>query len=566
LNNLEKVDNTFLVTARKYRPQTFADVVGQNHITRTLKNAITQNRVHHAYLFNGPRGVGKTTTARIFARALNCLNPVDGEPCNVCESCKNSLESRSLDIIEIDGASNNSVDDIRKLRENAKFPPVQSKYKMYIIDEVHMLSTSAFNALLKTLEEPPSHLIFVFATTEPHKVPPTILSRCQRYDFRRMEINDITRQLSYVAEKEGIIIDEQSLFAIAKKADGSMRDSESVFDQVVSYSGNNIDYSSLTEALHLIDEDFYFEITDNIFTNDINKMFEIAEQITKKGYDYVETINGLVEHLRNLLSVKATKDATFLQVSDPTKLKYIDSSQKFSTSDLLRIIQYVTNSEGQIKFSSQQRIRFELMLSYLASMVNSTNLSAIINSIKSDQNQTESNISTTQPKVQVPPKTQATVAQSSPRTTQVNQSPNEMSTASSKTATAQPKSPLIKAISTKVLQGKWDDFLLDKANVDNRFTTLNQQKAEFAENKVIIHFTSEIIFNNYNEMIIKKNLKKILDEYFNGNIQIEMILDKNVSSENKIESPKPKQISKSDSNPELHNKVMEIFNAQKINS
>lgn len=556
------MDNTFLVTARKYRPQTFADVVGQNHITRTLKNAITQNRVHHAYLFNGPRGVGKTTTARIFARALNCLNPVDGEPCNICESCKNSLESRSLDIIEIDGASNNSVDDIRKLRENAKFPPVQSKYKMYIIDEVHMLSTSAFNALLKTLEEPPSHLIFVFATTEPHKVPPTILSRCQRYDFRRMEINDITKQLSYVANKEGIVIDEQSLFAIAKKADGSMRDGESIFDQVVSYSGNNIDYSLLTEALHLIDEDFYFEITDNIFSNDIHKMFEIAEQITKKGYDYVETINGLIEHLRNLLSVKAAKDATFLQVSDPTKLKYITSSQKFSTSDLLRIIQYVTSSEGQIKFSSQQRIRFELMLSYLASMVNSTNLTAIINSIKSDPHQTESNISTPQPKAQISNKAHPTIVQSASQLSQTN----AKAIVSLQAPEVQAKSLDTNSISAKVFQSKWDDFLLDKANVDNRFTTLNQQKVEFAENKVIIHFTSEIIFNNYNEIIIKKNLKKILDEYFKGNIQIEMKLDKNVSAENKTESPKPKKISKSDSNPELHNKVMEIFNAQKINS
>jgi DNA polymerase-3 subunit gamma/tau len=561
------VDNTFLVTARKYRPQTFADVVGQNHITRTLKNAILQNRVHHAYLFNGPRGVGKTTTARIFARALNCLNSVDGEPCNICESCKNSLDSRSLDIIEIDGASNNSVDDIRKLRENAKFPPVQSKYKMYIIDEVHMLSTSAFNALLKTLEEPPSHLIFVFATTEPHKVPPTILSRCQRYDFRRMEINDITRQLSFVANKEGIVIDEQSLFAIAKKADGSMRDSESVFDQVVSYSGNNIEYSSLTEALHLIDEDFFFEITDNIFTNDIHKMFEIAEQITKKGYDYVETINGLIEHLRNLLSVKATKDTTFLQVSDPTKLKFIQSSQKFSTSDLLRIIQYVTSSENQIKFSSQQRIRFELILSYLASMVNSTNLAEIINSIKLDPIQTESNVITPQPKAQVPEKTQATIIQSTPKPTQANPPMSEIQSANNKTATPQPSKSLdADLISAKVLQSKWDDFLIDKANADNMSTTLNQQKVEFAENKVIIHFTSEIIFNNYNEIIIKKNLKKILDEYFKGNIQIEMILDKNSSSENKIELPKPKQTSKSDSSPELHKKVMEIFNAQKINS
>ncbi len=252
----------YIVTARKWRPLRFDEVIGQEHVTQTLKNAVRMNRIHHAYLFSGPRGVGKTTTARILARVVNCQNPIDAEPCNKCESCISILEGRSLDVIEIDGASNNSVDDVRTLRENAKYPPISGKYKIYIIDEVHMLSTSAFNALLKILEEPPSHLIFVFATTEPHKVLPTILSRCQRFEFHRMEINTIIEQISKIARSEGITIDDMSLYTLAKKADGSMRDAQSIFDQFVASAGKTIQYEKVKELLHIIDNEYYFKVSD----------------------------------------------------------------------------------------------------------------------------------------------------------------------------------------------------------------------------------------------------------------------------------------------------------------
>ncbi|HOQ49021.1 MAG TPA: DNA polymerase III subunit gamma/tau, partial [Candidatus Kapabacteria bacterium] len=302
----------FIVTARKWRPLTFNSVVGQEHITTTLKNAIKTGRIHHAYLFCGPRGVGKTTTARILARAVNCLQPIYAEPCNQCTNCEAALNNRSIDIIEIDGASNNSVDDVRTLRENAKYPPSQGKYKMYIIDEVHMLSTSAFNALLKILEEPPSHLLFVFATTEAHKVPATIISRCQRFDFRRMEIPDIVYQLRNIAQKEEISIDEESLITIAKKADGSMRDSQSIFDQVIALCGKNVSYSEMAKSLHLLDEDFFFQLSEAISNKDSAKVFELSQIVISQGYEIQEVLSGLLEHFRNILTVIITQNTKLL--------------------------------------------------------------------------------------------------------------------------------------------------------------------------------------------------------------------------------------------------------------
>lgn len=377
------IKEDFIVTARKWRPLRFSDVVGQEHITNTLRNALKTKRLHHAFMFCGPRGVGKTTTARILGRAVNCLNPTnDAEPCNECENCKSVIYSRSLDIIEIDGASNTGVDDVRQLRENAKYPPSTGKYKMYIIDEVHMLSNNAFNALLKILEEPPSHLLFVFATTESHKVPATIVSRCQRYDFRRMELNSIVEQLRKISQKENITIDEKSLLQIAKKADGSMRDSQSIFDQIVSFCGTNIEFKNLTEALHLIDEDFFFRITDCIATNDIKEAFEISAEVINKGYELQETLSGLLEHLRNLLTVKATNDAKLIETADSYRAKYKETAAKFTKADLLRYVQTINQTEAGLRFAAQPRIKFELALVQLASMDKTLEIKELINEIR----------------------------------------------------------------------------------------------------------------------------------------------------------------------------------------
>lgn len=372
-------DQGFVVTARKWRPLRFSDVVGQEHVTTTVRNAIRTGRVHHAYLFTGPRGVGKTTCARILSRALNCERPVDNEPCNDCATCRDVLEGRSVDVIEIDGASNNSVDDVRKLRDNAKYAPVTGKYKLYIIDEVHMLSTAAFNALLKTLEEPPPHLIFVFATTEIHKVPATILSRCQRFDFRRMEISSIVGHLATIASADGITIDEASLVAIARKADGSMRDSQSIFDQVVAFCGTSITSAQVAEALHLVDVDFYFDISTTARQNDLSGMFDLARQVVSRGYDLKETLVGLLEHYRNLLTVVATTNANLIEAAEAVKTRYVDEAQHYSQTDLVRIMSVLSQGEQQLRLNPPQpRVRFEFTLIRLASMDASVDLGELL--------------------------------------------------------------------------------------------------------------------------------------------------------------------------------------------
>ena len=353
----------YIVSARKYRPMTFDTVVGQEALTTTLKNAISSGRLAHAYLFCGPRGVGKTTCARIFAKTINCLSPREnGEACGECESCRAMNEQRSFNIHELDAASNNSVEDIRQLIEQVRIPPQIGKYKVFIIDEVHMLSQAAFNAFLKTLEEPPHHAIFILATTEKHKLLPTILSRCQIYDFNRMSVDNIVRHLKNVAEKEGIAAEEAALNVIAQKADGGMRDALSIFDQVASFCGNNITYQQTIANLNVLDYDYYFRLTDYFLAGKITECILTFNEILSKGFEGQHFITGLSSHFRNLLVSRDTQTVGLIEASEEVRNKYREQAQRCAPQFLFRAMKLTNTCDLNYKQSQNKRLLVELTL------------------------------------------------------------------------------------------------------------------------------------------------------------------------------------------------------------
>jgi len=364
------MDN-FIVSARKYRPFTFTSVVGQSSITTTLKNAVKNNKLAQAFLFCGPRGVGKTTCARILAKTINCLNISDDfEPCNQCQSCRSFDENASFHIYELDAASNNSVDDIRNLVEQVRIPPQSGKYKVYIIDEVHMLSQAAFNAFLKTLEEPPSYAKFILATTEKHKIIPTILSRCQIFDFKRMYVPDIVTHLRYVAEKENITYEEEVLHIIAQKADGAMRDALSLFDQSVNYCGTHLEYKKVIENLNVLDYDYYFSLTDAFLKGDMTNALLTLNTIVDSGFDGQYFIIGLGEHLRNLLICRTKETIQLMEVSEDVKKRYLEQVQKCSPSFLLQALEINNQCDLNYKTSGNKRLLKEITLMKICSINN----------------------------------------------------------------------------------------------------------------------------------------------------------------------------------------------------
>lgn len=363
--------NDYIVSARKYRPSTFQTVVGQSNLTSTLKNAIATKHLAHAYLFCGPRGVGKTSCARIFAKAINCLNLTqDGEPCNECDSCRAFNEQHSFNIHELDAASNNSVEDIRNLTEQVRIPPQIGKYSVFIIDEVHMLSQAAFNAFLKTLEEPPAHAIFILATTEKHKVIPTILSRCQIYDFNRIGINDIVEHLFFVAKNENITAEKQALSVIAEKADGGMRDALSIFDQIVSFCGTNITYKSVIDSLSVLDYQYYFSLVENFYKGNVSQSLLIFDEILNKGFDMQHFITGLAQHLRNVMVSFDSATTCLLEVTEEVEQRYAEQSKRCGIAFVYKALMLVNECDLAFRTSRNKRLLIEITLIRLCQIQN----------------------------------------------------------------------------------------------------------------------------------------------------------------------------------------------------
>jgi DNA polymerase III subunit gamma/tau len=362
----------YVVAARKYRPQTFGELVAQEHVAQALRNAVRLHRLAHAYLFSGPRGVGKTTAARLLAKAVNCQTPLsdrpDAEPCRQCDACVSFEEGRALNVIEIDAASSRGVEDARDLRETVRIPPQGARKKVYILDEVHMFTKDAFNVLLKTLEEPPAHALFIFATTEPHKVLPTILSRCQRFDFRRIAVPEIVMRVREIAAAEGVVADEESLVLIARRADGALRDALSLFDQSVALCGARLDGAELRDALGVVDHDVYFEVTDRAAAHDRAGVLGVVDRLVNRGFDLTEFVGGLTEHLRDLLAVAATGSTELVEATEATRERYRGASRPWAEADLLHLLMVADEAAQGMREGRAPRLTLELALLKMASL------------------------------------------------------------------------------------------------------------------------------------------------------------------------------------------------------
>lgn len=493
------MDN-FVVSARKYRPITFDSVVGQKAITSTLQNAIRTNTLAQAFLFCGPRGVGKTTCARIMAKTINCMNPTsEMEACDECESCRSFNNSNSFNIYELDAASNNSVDDIRNLVDQVRIPPQVGQYKVYIIDEVHMLSPSAFNAFLKTLEEPPAYAKFILATTEKHKIIPTILSRCQIFDFKRITVDDISKHLQNIAVKENIVAEEEALNIIAQKADGALRDALSIFDQMVSFSGKNITYKDVINNLNVLDYEYYFKMIDFIINKDNNSILLLLNNIVENGFDIQHFIQGLASHLRNLLLGKDERVVDLMEVSQQLKLRYVEQSKKCSQYFLLKTLDLANQCDLNFRNSNNKRLHVEICLMkmcYVEGQQSTTNV------VSQPMNQqivrnvpTTPNVST--PQVSAPPRPQV-VSQPQP----MNNNPQQTVVNQQQTTAVQQKNVSNQQATTNVQQPVRIGGRLSRPSTIS-ITAEEHKKEEVVEEIWNNEFTQEQLTNAWNSFVEK---------------------------------------------------------------
>lgn len=546
------MDN-FIVSARKYRPATFNTVVGQEHITNTLKNAIKTGHLAQAFLFCGPRGVGKTTCARILAKTINCTNRTENtEACNTCESCQSFNDGASFNIFELDAASNNSVEDIRSLTDQVRYAPQSGVYKVYIIDEVHMLSQSAFNAFLKTLEEPPKHAIFILATTEKHKIIPTILSRCQIFDFNRIQIEDIANHLAYIAKKEHVTAEPDALHIIAQKADGALRDACSIFDQIVSFAGNNITYKAVIDNLNILDYDYYFKVTDAIINENVSASLLVFNEILNNGFDGHNFIAGMSDHFRNLLVSKDAETLQLLEVANNIKEKYKEQASKCTLPFLIRGLGVLNKADVQYKSVKNQRLQVEFALMQLCSL-NSTK--TVEPEKKNDLTQSPSTVKTTAPAVNAEINASAPATSSMPVT--VSPSPLQADTSSTLKKPAIKTSSLLSspfankektvseassgssvAVSSDVAEKKtslvtqlgleqaWNKYADDlKAKGKTNLATLLLSKKPSLQSQSVIHF--EINSKVLEEMIDENKidfLEFLRKELNNFTLQLELIM------------------------------------------
>ncbi len=533
------MDN-FIVSARKYRPDTFNSVVGQSSITTTLKNSIKTNHLAHAYLFCGPRGVGKTTCARIFAKTINCKNITDKiEACNECESCLGFNKASSFNIHELDAASNNTVDGIRTLIEQVRIPPQVGDYSIYIIDEVHMLSSQAFNAFLKTLEEPPAHAIFILATTEKHKIIPTILSRCQIFDFNRIKVDDIVEHLKYVAKNENINADPDGLTIIAQKADGALRDALSIFDQIVSFSGTNFSYQNVIDNLNVLDYDYYFQLTDAFLENNISGSLLIFNKILENGFDAQNFINGLNQHFRDILVCKDTETISLLEVGDNIKDKYKVQALKCNMEFLYKGLDILSKADINYKTSNNKRLHTELALIQLCSIIKNN---AVKTQLPVDKTPTDKK-SHTAPKPESKPETTLQNKAEEPKT-QENKQDIKQEPSTSKTyeqSTHSIKNLLkddwddnptekIKADSPKSqnndftleqLKSKWNDFASEYSAEKRKYIILNNPDIELTEKtNILFNLSSNLQKATFEKELMSEITLFLQKELQNNNIKI----------------------------------------------
>ncbi len=497
----------FLVTARKWRPQKFEDVVGQEHITQTLKNSIKSGKIAHAFIFSGPRGIGKTSTARILAKSLNCPNSKDYNPCNECEVCTSITNGSNIDVIEIDGASNRRIDEIRTLRESVQYAPSTVKYKVYIIDEVHMLTTESFNALLKVLEEPPPHIIFIFATTDIHKVPPTILSRCQRYEFRRLTTEEIKNHLIKIAEYEGIEYDEDALRFIARRADGAMRDAQSLFDQIVVYSNGKVILNEVKDILNIIDVDIYFRVSDAIKNREIEEGFRIVNEIYFNGWDLNTFIIDLIEHFRNMLTVSVTGKTDLIDESETTKDRYKNSVKDFSVRDLLRILSFLSKTQLEIRQATNQKMKLEIALAQLIDLPRAVEIDELIQEIKKLKKDgiPISNSSSVQQNLEVDQKKSPVIHNQNIETQKLN-----INSSSTSPKVSDQTSKYILPPSVEKVINQWNTFVNHINKQDDKLgKTLKDSRIVKVENNIIHIYSSLLkqnpsILNSFRELLFKQ--------------------------------------------------------------